>query len=478
MKSSQHLEEQVRQLQSRVSDFREQLGISPESPSTQLEAMLEELHTALEELRVAEDELHRQNFELLAAYEALQEERERYRDLFEFAPDAYLVTTVNGVIVEANQVAAHFLNIEAKQLIHKPITVFIPYDLRPHCRNMLLGMRQHLKTVTAEFQIQPRKSEPIDVAVKVSPVITEPNGVIGFRWLLRDISKRKQMEQALQAANEQLEARVQQRTAELEIVNQHKDELLQREQSARLEAERANMLKLQFLAMVSHELRTPLASIKGFASTLLAKDVEWSIEQWHDFMTIIDSEADKLTDLVEQLIDLSRMQAGTLKIMPEATSFSDIMRIAEHQLKLLAEQHQLVIDLADDLPLVLADRQRVAQVITNLVNNAAKFSPPHTVITITAAQEDQHLLVKVADQGEGIPAEMEAHIFEPFHQADALGTHGLGLGLAICKGLVEGNDGKLWVQESSSAGTTFAFTLKLAPAMPPELNRPAPPSAE
>jgi PAS domain S-box-containing protein len=476
MESSQHLDEQVKHLQSRVMAFQE--ALTPDFPAHKVEEMLEELHTALEELRVAEESLRQQNDALHAAYAAIEHERERYRDLFEFAPDAYLVTSVEGAIVEANQIASYLLNVEPQYLVHKPMMVFIPYDMRPQCRNMLLRMQQHRKTVLAELQIQPRRSEAFDAAVKVSPVLNDSHEVVGFRWLLRDISKRKQMEQALQEANEQLEDRVQQRTAELEAANQQKDELLKREHGARLEAERANALKLQFLAMISHELRTPLASIKGFASTLLAEDVHWSAEEWHRFTAIINSEADKLSDLVEQLIDLSRLQAGTLKILPEPVFFSEIIHVAEPQLRVVAEHHRLHFQIADNLPLLLADRQRVAQVLTNLVGNAARFSPPQTDITVTAQSQDDEALVTVSDQGEGIPAEMQEKVFEPFQQLDAMGTRGLGLGLAICKGLVEGHGGLLWIQESSPAGTTFAFTLKTAPTLPPAWKHPVLPLVE
>jgi signal transduction histidine kinase len=132
-------------------------------------------------------------------------------------------------------------------------------------------------------------------------------------------------------------------------------DLLAREQQARREAEKANALKLMFLAMISHELRTPLTSIKGFATTLLAEDVIWDAGSQQGFIKIINEEADKLTDLVEQLLDVSRLEAGTLRIDTGQQGFDTILDTALPQLKAIAKAHQLVFDIPDDLPPVVAD---------------------------------------------------------------------------------------------------------------------------
>lgn len=237
--------------------------------------------------------------------------------------------------------------------------------------------------------------------------------------------------------------------------------LYQAEREARLAAETADQLKLKFLAMVSHELRTPLTSIKGFISSLVVDDVIWTDEQVREFLTIADAEADKLTALVEQLLDLSRLEAGTLAIELTEMSFTDILAIARPQLEMLTEQHVFRVDLEPDLPPVCADGQRIAQVLANLVSNSAKYGPPATAITISARQADNYLRIDVSDMGEGISPDQYDIVFEAFRQGD--GRHGgAGLGLAICKGLIEAHGGAIWIEKTCGPGATMAFTLPFA----------------
>jgi two-component system, OmpR family, sensor histidine kinase KdpD len=237
------------------------------------------------------------------------------------------------------------------------------------------------------------------------------------------------------------------------------------EARARLDAEQANQIKLKFLAMISHELRTPLTSIKGFATTLLATDVTWDAKSQQDFITIINEEADKLTDLIDQLLDLSRLQAGKLRIQPESCSVGEIIGIAMAQLETMIAQHRLVINVPPDLPSVMVDTQRIAQVLVNVVGNAVKYAPPATQITISAAVREAQLQVNVSDDGPGIPIEYRESVFEAFLQLENLRPQqlkGVGLGLAICKGLIEAHGGMIWVADTSS-GTTMSFTLPINP---------------
>jgi two-component system sensor histidine kinase KdpD len=242
--------------------------------------------------------------------------------------------------------------------------------------------------------------------------------------------------------------------------------LLEAETLARKEAERANEAKFRFLAMISHELRTPLTSIKGFATTLLADDVTWDAASQRDFLETINLEADKLTELIEQLLDLSRLESDTLRIVPEEQPFSAIVNATMAQLQALSADHQLVVTLPEDLPPVLADAQRIGQVLANLVNNASKFSPSGTQISLSAAGHGRDVQVDVMDQGSGIAPEERARVFESFYQVAKEGSSkragGVGLGLAICRGLVEAHGGRIWVQDRLGPGTTISFTLPVA----------------
>jgi PAS domain S-box-containing protein len=241
--------------------------------------------------------------------------------------------------------------------------------------------------------------------------------------------------------------------------------LFEAEALARHEAEHANEMRLRFLAMISHELRTPLTSIKGFITTLLANDVTWDAQSQREFLSIANQESDKLTDMIDQLLDLSRLEAGMLNIHPVPLTINGIVVKALQQLQGITIGHLLKIDVPDMLPMVNADPQRIAQVLTNLAGNAAKYSPASTLITVSAFLAGNFVQVNVSDQGPGIAIEDRVHIFEPFHRGHSIPvgqTKGSGLGLAVCKGLIEVHGGHIWIQDPDSPGTTVSFTLPLA----------------
>ncbi len=242
--------------------------------------------------------------------------------------------------------------------------------------------------------------------------------------------------------------------------------LFEAEAKARAAAEKANELKVRFLGMITHELRTPLTSIKGFASTLLATDVQFDEATQRQYLGIIDTETNKLTSLVEQLLDVSRLQAGTLPINPKSRAVAEILEIAAVQMQTLTHAHPLDIKLNNHLPPVMADVQRIAQVVVNLVDNACKYSPPGRPIKLRARKLDGYVEFKVSDEGAGIPRKDREFVFEAFQQLERKSgaMRGAGLGLAICKGLVEAHGGRIWVQDTGRRGTTIAFTLPVAKA--------------
>jgi PAS domain S-box-containing protein len=245
----------------------------------------------------------------------------------------------------------------------------------------------------------------------------------------------------------------------------HNFRLLKAEAQARQEAEQANNLKLKFLAMISHELRTPLTSIKGFSTTLLADDVEWKPENQRDFIETISSEADKLSELIEQLLNLSQLEAGAIRITPRRVKWDQILVTSLAQINALSRNHQLVMQEPESgLPDLHVDVTRVSQVLTNLIANSVKYSPQQTKIVMSVEKlSDQFIKVRIIDEGMGIPAEARSHVFEAFQQLDrGSRTQGAGLGLAICRGLIEAHGGRIWVDDHVGRGTTMSFTLPIA----------------
>jgi PAS domain S-box-containing protein len=247
-------------------------------------------------------------------------------------------------------------------------------------------------------------------------------------------------------------------------------QLLEVEAESRHEAEQANEIKTKFLAMISHELRTPLTSIKGFTTTLLAEDVAWEPEEQRDFIQTIQQEANRLQELIDHLLDLSRLEAGMLPVARESHSLLAIMKDALPQFQTLTIGRTLNIHIPATLPSVYGDAKRIAQVLVNLVRNAATYAPKGTEITITAHPRAGFVQINVNDQGPGIPSSEHKKVFKAFQRGVSVENNsiqGAGLGLAICKGLVEAQGGRIWIKKKNTPGATVSFTIPLVPRHAP-----------
>ncbi len=223
-------------------------------------------------------------------------------------------------------------------------------------------------------------------------------------------------------------------------------------------------LQKTFISVVSHELKTPVSIIKGYAGTLRRQDAQWSKEIIHESLTVIEEEADNLTDLIDNLLEVSRLQAGTFNL--EISDEVMLPRLAINTVRKFSSQtskHQLKADFPEAFPTIFADERRLTQVFNNLVNNAIKYSPDGGTITVSGDIHPQHVTVSVRDEGIGIPEHEQHRIFQQFSRVDnALSrkTEGTGLGLYLSKSIVEAHNGRIWfANNSDSPGTTFTFSL-------------------
>lgn len=234
-----------------------------------------------------------------------------------------------------------------------------------------------------------------------------------------------------------------------------------RESKARWDAQQADERKLQFLGMIAHELRTPLTSVKGFATTLLADDVTWKPEQQREFLSIIDEEADLMLDLVEQLLDVSQIESGRLSTHRVEGYISEVVEDALPHLQRLAEKHHLIVNVEDALPMLAIDQRRIQQVLTNLVSNAAKYSPAggNIIVDVYTNTARDVVRVDVSDEGPGIPMIDKQRLFKPFNRAHPPNIQGVGLGLVICRGIIEAHEGRIWISDHEPQGTTFSFEI-------------------
>jgi PAS domain S-box-containing protein len=221
-------------------------------------------------------------------------------------------------------------------------------------------------------------------------------------------------------------------------------------------------MKTSLVATVSHELRTPLAAIKGYASTLLARDVTWAPEAQREFLEVISQETDRLSLLVDDLLDLSRLEAGNLSVEQEPWPLIELIAAASRGTR-PSLGDRLAVDVPADLPMVPVDRRRFESVLRNLLENAARYAGPEATVRVSALREDGRVVVRVEDDGPGIPEGETERVFEPFFRVD----HGLvrrgsgaGLGLSISRGFVRAHGGDIWI-EKRAHGTCVAFSIPL-----------------
>ena len=244
-------------------------------------------------------------------------------------------------------------------------------------------------------------------------------------------------------------------------------------------------LRAEFLGMVSHELRVPLTSIKGAITTLFASSTVLDPVEMRQFYRIIDHQTDRMRDLISDLLDVTRIETGSLSITPEPTDVASLVDEARNTFLSGGGRNTIEMDLPPDLPWIMADRRRIVQVLNNLLSNAARYSEASAAIRLTAVREDCYVGISVADKGRGIPADLLPHLFRKFSPVDSENgereTQGTGLGLAICKGIVEAHGGRIWADsDGPGLGTKFTFTIPVAEESPsvsvPQTARPTKPA--
>jgi PAS domain S-box-containing protein len=390
---------------------------------------VEELRVALEELHVAEEELREQNEALIAAHETIAVEKQRYRDLFEFAPDAYLVTDMYGSVREANQIAAALFNVEHKHLIGKPLINFIPENQRRPFRTVLNQLLTIRRVQEWELPMSRRNGKTFEAALTVESICEEGKPTT-LRWLVRDITARKQVEEQLR---------------QIQLQN--------------LELLEVDRLKNQFIANISHELRTPMNAILGF-SELIQRHVQQNYDaQLAGMVERIFRNGRHLLALIEELLDFSRIKAAQLKLYPEPLDVVELMTQVVEELQPLAEQKaiELRVRASQDCIAVMNDPTRLRQVIVNLLSNAIKFTEKGSVTVEIQELPEERIALVVQDTGIGIAEAHLSNIFCEFWQVNASTTRshgGIGLGLAIVQAIVGLMQGSIRIESAPEQGTT------------------------
>jgi len=228
---------------------------------------------------------------------------------------------------------------------------------------------------------------------------------------------------------------------------------------------RTDVLRSALLSSVSHDLRTPLSSIKAAASSLLQQDVQWDEEERRSFALAIKRQADRLNRLVGNLLDMTRIEGGALKPEKEWYPVDELINDVLGHMQFVLQGREVHTTIADGLPPVQLDYLQIDQVLTNLIENAVRYTPADSPIEVDARVADEEILISIADRGPGIPVEDLERIFDKFYRV--IGTSrrgsimGSGLGLAVCRGLVEAHGGHIWAENREGGGAVFRFTLPL-----------------
>lgn len=351
-------------------------------------------------------------------------EKERIQKLVDTSPTGVFVMDGEGTTVLLNQEAQRILGFDpssgktieetrVKIIYRKPDGAAYKTDQMPLMRSLLKG-----ETVRAEeIRLERPDGHTIPVLVNSTPVYSQDGKIISAIAAFQDITPLEDMER----------------------------------------------MRSEFLGMVSHELRTPLTAIKGSAATVLGSKNPFSLAETRELFQIIDEQADRLRELVDNLLDITRIEAGVLSVHPEPADLALIVKDVLATFVRADPNRQVRLNVPAGLPQVSADRRRIPQVISNLLNNAAKFSPPSEPIVLDVIPDSEKITVRVRDHGMGIPEDKLPQLFKKFsrlNNEDNGKLSGTGLGLAICKGIVEAHGGRIWAESAGvGTGTTMLFTL-------------------
>jgi PAS domain S-box-containing protein len=377
----------------------------------------------------------------------------RFRRLLEAAPDAILEVDSEGKIVLINETAERLFGYSREELMGLNVETLVPATMRKHHVSHRTAYTAHPQVrpmgTGLELHAQRKDGSLFPVEISLSPNPGEQGGRVIA--LVRDISARKQVEDRLRSIQEQYTEELAAKNLQLEARN--------------LDVEKANRLKSEFLASMSHELRTPLHTIIGF-SELLTEELEGPLNpKQKRFLGHVLQDSRHLLELINGILDLSKIEAGRLELQKEQIDFAGCLEEVIAGIAQQAGAKSIQVAVRNHFRGSLyGDRVRVKEILYNLLSNALKFTADGGHVWVEALAHGQHLHITVGDTGVGIPPEEQQSIFEKFYQVGSTtkGTReGTGLGLPITKKLVELHGGQMWLESQPGQGSRFSFTLPL-----------------
>lgn len=366
-------------------------------------------------------------------YEEVKEGKVYIENLVENAGDSIVSTDLEDRILTWNSGAEAIFGYRKEEMAGRSLAVLLPAGHPRELEEIRNKVQQTGVIRNLEARRKRKDGAVIDVALAVSPIHDTAGRVTGFLHLAKDITEKKRYEQRLK---------------ELDT------------------------MKSEFVSSVSHELRTPLTAIKGSVDNMLDGLTGSLNDKQSRYLIRIKSNADRLSRLINDLLDLSTIEAGKIALKPADVPLAALARDIAETLKPVAAEKLITLEVspADGGATAWADRDKVTQVFMNLIGNALKFTPSQGKVTVAIGRNGDHWIkVSVADSGPGIPFNEAQKIFDKFYQGAKVGQHkirGTGLGLSISKSLVEMHGGKIWVESEVGRGSTFSFTLPAQRPLP------------
>ncbi len=367
----------------------------------------------------------------LTEQKVAEEARRQLAAIVLSSSDAIIGKTLDGTIISWNTAAERMYGYTAEEIVGKPITLLFPQDRQDEFSAIMEHIKRGERLDHYETMRVRKDGTILNVAVTVSPIKDVAGEIIGASAIARDISEQKRLQAELWKSKQQLE-----------VILENKDE---------------------FISMASHELKTPLTSLKGFTNVLQRRLAQQGDEQILHYLSRMDFQLYKLTKIINDLLDISKMQAGQLSFQKEPFEFDSLIQETVEDLQAATLSHHFLIE-GKTGKQILGDKDRLEQVFINLLTNAVKYSPQADKVLVSLLCTQEEAIVGVKDFGIGIDESYHHKIFERFYQVtdpEEKTYPGLGMGLYISKEIVDRHHGRMWVESRKGEGATFFVALPL-----------------